>query len=125
MATVARPNEVVSPSDLLSSSAFPHGLHGLYCVLLAHSITKRPVSPPNTNNDNFNIKLPKMSEGPSFKKENNIVDLDDDIISLHDLPQLPVKSKLNNNGHNNLNDVLSNRRGLQISRAGGALPLAK
>ena len=82
----------------------------------------RPVSPPKANNDNFKIKLPKMTGGPSLKKENNIVDLDDDIISLDDPPQLSVKSKPNN-GHNNLNDALSNRPGLQISR-GGAAPSA-
>ena len=51
----------------------------------------RPVSPPKANNDNFKIKLPKMTGGPSLKKENNIVDLDDDIISLDDPPQLSVK----------------------------------
>ena len=60
-----------------------------------------------------------MTGGPSPKKENNIVDLDDDIISLDDPPQLSVNSKPNN-GHNNFNDALSNRPGLQISRGGGA-----
>ena len=82
----------------------------------------RPVSPPKANNDNFKIKLPKMTGGPSLKKENNIVDLDDDIISLDDPPQLSVKRP--NNGHNNLNDALSNRPGLQISRGGGGAPTA-
>ena len=64
-----------------------------------------------------------MTGGPSPKKENNIVDLDDDIISLDDPPQLSDNSKINN-GHSNFNDALSNRPGQQISRGGGAAPSA-
>ena len=68
----------------------------------------RPVSPPKSN-DNFKIKLPKMSGPAGSKVKPESIDIDDDIISLDDPPPPRV-----NNGHNTITNF--NRPGLQISR---------
>ena len=73
----------------------------------------RPVSPPKTN-DNFKIKLPKMSGGSNSNLKPESIDIDDDIISIDP----PSPSTINNS--NNINtkrpDPLTNRTGLNISR---------
>ena len=73
----------------------------------------RPVSPPKTN-DNFKIKLPKMSGGSNSNLKPESIDIDDDIISIDP----PSPSTINNS--NNINtrrpDPLINRPGLNISR---------